>query len=747
MKKLLLITFLLLLFTKSVFAGVGDVNLTAKIAPQNGAFTGMVDANQVLGGGSSGTLPAATEPAFTGGDVTSSAGSLVLSIGSLTSSTWLGKVSDEVGTGYWVFNTSPTFVTEISPTTDDGAALGDTTHNWSDLFLANGSVINWNNGDLTLTHSSNTLTLAGGNLALGANNLTMTGSIADTTNRVTKGWFTDLQCTNAIAGSVTGNAATVTVADEAADTSCYILFATTTAGSLPGKTNAALTFNSSTGLLSSTLFAGAFNGTLGATTPTTIVGTTVQANTGFVPDANDGAYLGTTTLGFSDAFFASGAVINFNNGDVTITHAADALNIAGGTVGIGVAADANRGLNVEKDSTTDADDYGVVVLSTLTLDNPAATRSVYGMSFTAKPTITNNTHSTVGYGAFGNCFVDGTNVFDQLYGTYGRAYTTSTSAAQGDLYGLYGTAFTLSSGTVSSATGAGLLIQNSTAGGNITTASGIGITVRNIDTTGTGLITTGYGVKVNTAASAGAQLFTTQYGYHATMAGGTTMYGIYTTGETQDYLAGPVGIGVTSPYSGTNLDLSTTTGGVLTISRADTSITAADVIGQIDFHAKDTSTTTNQIAAEIQVTAKNTVTTDINPGVMTFYTTPVAVGAALTTALTLNEKQQTIASAAMASTMTTVTVAGAATTFAVVSNVVKVTGDAGGNTVATITGGISGQVLTLIFVDTKVTITDTAAATANTVNLSAAFTSAANTTLTLVNDSNKWFEVSRSVNG
>lgn len=36
------------------------------------------------------------------------------------------------------------------------------------------------------------------------------GSIGSTGNRITKGWFTDLQVTNPIAGSITGNAATVT---------------------------------------------------------------------------------------------------------------------------------------------------------------------------------------------------------------------------------------------------------------------------------------------------------------------------------------------------------------------------------------------------------------------------------------------------------------------------------------------------------------------------------------------------------
>lgn len=65
----------------------------------------------------------------------------------------------------WVM-TSPTITTKISPTTDDGAPLGDTTHNWSDLFLASGSVINWNNGDLLLTHTANLLTLTGGNLTV-----------------------------------------------------------------------------------------------------------------------------------------------------------------------------------------------------------------------------------------------------------------------------------------------------------------------------------------------------------------------------------------------------------------------------------------------------------------------------------------------------------------------------------------------------------------------------------------------------
>lgn len=187
----------------------------------------------------------------------------------------------------------------------DAFALGSATKMWADLYLALGAVINFNNGDVTITHSADTLTIAGGELivsgnitgstlvagsaqsilwssrtrlnapsdgvltllnnastdfsrlqfggttssfpaikrssaalafrladdsadaaitaagatlsgtlVLGANSITMTGSLAATGARVTKGWFTDLESTNMpTVGGTALNAAITTMAN------------------------------------------------------------------------------------------------------------------------------------------------------------------------------------------------------------------------------------------------------------------------------------------------------------------------------------------------------------------------------------------------------------------------------------------------------------------------------------------------------------------------------------------------------
>jgi hypothetical protein len=57
---------------------------------------------------------------------------------------------------------------DLVPGTTDGAALGTSTLNWADLFLDSGSVINFDSGNVTLTHSAGVLTFTGA-LTVGVN--------------------------------------------------------------------------------------------------------------------------------------------------------------------------------------------------------------------------------------------------------------------------------------------------------------------------------------------------------------------------------------------------------------------------------------------------------------------------------------------------------------------------------------------------------------------------------------------------
>jgi hypothetical protein len=74
-------------------------------------------------------------------------------------------------------------------------------------------------------------------------------------------------------------------------------------------------------------------GAIGGTTPAAITGTTITANTGFMPDANDGAYLGQAATAFSDLFLALGGVVNWNNGDMVLTHSAGVLTVSNTATG------------------------------------------------------------------------------------------------------------------------------------------------------------------------------------------------------------------------------------------------------------------------------------------------------------------------------------------------------------------------------------------------------------------------------
>lgn len=121
-------------------------------------------------------------------------------------------------------------------------------------------------------------------------------------------------------GNVTGAASQIGVVDAASDTTTWVLLAGSQIGNQAPLSDAGITYNSSTNVLATTRVDAALNGTLGATTANTAVVTTLTVNTNANPDAADGAGLGTSSLGWSDLFLASGAVIDFNNTNNTITH-------------------------------------------------------------------------------------------------------------------------------------------------------------------------------------------------------------------------------------------------------------------------------------------------------------------------------------------------------------------------------------------------------------------------------------------
>jgi len=89
------------------------------------------------------------------------------------------------------------------------------------------------------------------------------------------------------------------------------------------------------------------------------------------------------------------------------------------------------------------------------------------------------------------------------------------------------------------------------------------------------------------------------------------------------------------------------------------------------------------------------------------------------------------------------------TTFVASKKFIVMTGHVGTNTLATITGDMAfaGNEITILCVDGLVTITDTDAHTADTVDLAGGdFTSAADAVLKLLYDGTSWREVSRSIN-
>lgn len=190
-----------------------------------------------------------------------------------------------------------TVKTSLKPTTDNVAPLGDTTHQFSDLHLGTGAVISFDGGAESITHDGLGWSIDGHlNPAVD-----QTGTIGSNLLQWSGVYLVDLNLKSG--GTLNFNGGDVVVTHSANTL-------TITGGDL--------------------------------------VAPNITATTALLPDANDGAAIGTTALQFSDLFLAEGAVINFDNGDVTVTQSGNTLTVAGGNL---TAAIAPRVVTTTDDST------------------------------------------------------------------------------------------------------------------------------------------------------------------------------------------------------------------------------------------------------------------------------------------------------------------------------------------------------------------------------------------------------------
>ena len=242
----------------------------------------------------------------------------------------------------------------LSPVTNDGVALGTTSLGWSDLHIASAGVINWANGEMTITESdANTLTVAGGNLA-GTFVGDITGDVTGTADVATV-------------------ATTVTITDnESTDEANAIIF--TAGGDLDGgnlglESDGTLNYNPSSGTITTTALAVATvvaSGIIKTDDSTDATSTTdgsLQTDGGLsvVLDA---------VIGNDLHLLSDSAVLAFGgDGEATITHADD----AGLTFSSDIALAADKSLKlpqganitftdtITQDSIDDHDAQGIIM--------------------------------------------------------------------------------------------------------------------------------------------------------------------------------------------------------------------------------------------------------------------------------------------------------------------------------------------------------------------------------------------------
>jgi len=224
----------------------------------------------------------------------------------------------------------------LAPVTDAGVDLGTSTLEFKDAFFDGTVTSDAFAGPLTGEVTGNAATATtlatartiGGTSFDGSANIAVALSATATAlaNARTIGG-TSFDGTGNIAVALASVGTAVTVADESSDTTCFPLFTTAATGDLPPKSGTNLTFNSSSGLLTATGFAGALTGNVTGNASGTAATVTGAAQTNITS-------LGTLTALTVDNLGVNGNTITANSGALNLTPASGSAIVLDGTINV-----------------------------------------------------------------------------------------------------------------------------------------------------------------------------------------------------------------------------------------------------------------------------------------------------------------------------------------------------------------------------------------------------------------------------